>query len=69
MQPTLESTMLSGGRLVFAPDNMLFVTLGDRSIPAGRVQAQDLASDFGEVVRIRPDGVVPADNWSRTSSE
>jgi glucose/arabinose dehydrogenase len=62
MQPTLQSTMHSGGRLVFAPDSTLFVTLGDRSIPAGRVQAQDLASHFGKVVRIRPDGAVPGDN-------
>jgi glucose/arabinose dehydrogenase len=62
MQPTLQSTMHSGGRLVFAPDSTLFVTLGERSIPAGRMQAQDLASHFGKVVRIRPDGTVPADN-------
>jgi glucose/arabinose dehydrogenase len=62
MQPTLQSTMHSGGRLVFAPDSTLYVTLGDRSIPAGRVQAQDLGSHFGKVVRIRPDGAVPADN-------
>jgi glucose/arabinose dehydrogenase len=62
MQPTLQSTMHSGGRLVFAPDSTLFVTLGERSIPTGRRQAQDLASHFGKVVRIRPDGTVPADN-------
>jgi len=62
MQPTLQSTMHSGGRLVFTPDSTLFVTLGERSIPPGRVQAQDLASHFGKVVRIRPDGAVPADN-------
>ena len=62
MQPTLESTMHSGGRLVFAPDSTLFVTLGERGVRAGRVQAQDLASHFGKIVRIRPDGAVPADN-------
>ena len=62
MQPTLQSTKHSGGRLVFAPDSTLFVTLGERSIRAGRVQAQDLASHFGKIVRIRPDGAVPADN-------
>ena len=62
MQPTLQSTMHSGGRLVFAPDSTLFVTLGERSIPAGRAQAQDLASHFGKVVRIRPDGAVPPGN-------
>lgn len=62
MQPTLESTMHAGGRLVFAPDGMLFVTLGDRSILAGRVQAQDLGSHFGKIVRINPEGSVPKDN-------
>jgi glucose/arabinose dehydrogenase len=62
MQPTLESTLHAGGRLVFAPDGTLFVTLGERSIIEGRVQARDLGSHFGKVVRIRPDGSVPDDN-------
>ena len=62
MQPTLESTMHCGGRLVFAPDGKLFVVLGERSVLAGRVQAQRLDSHFGKVVRIRPDGSVPEDN-------
>lgn len=62
MQPTLDSTKHAGGRLVFAPDGMLFVTLGERSIMEGRVQARDLRSHFGKVVRIAPDGSVPKDN-------
>jgi glucose/arabinose dehydrogenase len=62
MQPTLDSTMHAGGRLVFAPDGTLFVTLGERSVLAGRRQARDLASHFGKIVRIRPDGSVPKDN-------
>ncbi|WP_194858288.1 PQQ-dependent sugar dehydrogenase [Myxococcus sp. AB056] len=62
MMPTLESTLHSGGRLVFTPDGKLFVTLGERSILAGRVQARELNSHFGKVVRINPDGSVPQDN-------
>jgi glucose/arabinose dehydrogenase len=62
MEPTMESTKHAGGRLVFAPDGKLFVTLGERSILAGRVQARDLGSDFGKIVRINPDGSVPPDN-------
>jgi len=62
MLPTLDSTMHAGGRLVFAPDGMLYITLGDRSIKEGRVQARDLKSHFGKVVRILPDGAVPKDN-------
>jgi glucose/arabinose dehydrogenase len=62
MQPTLDSTKHAGGRLLFAPDGMLFVTLGERSIMEGRVQARDLKSHFGKIVRILPDGSVPKDN-------
>ena len=62
MMPTMESTLHAGGRLVFAPDGTLFVVLGERSIPPGRVQAQKLNSHLGKVVRIRPDGSVPKDN-------
>jgi len=62
MMPTLESTLHYGGRLVFAPDGTLFVTLGERSVLAGRAQAQDVRSHFGKVVRINSDGSVPADN-------
>jgi aldose sugar dehydrogenase len=62
MLPTLDSSKHAGGRLVFAPDGMLFVTLGERSIVEGRVQARDLKSHFGKIVRINPDGSVPKDN-------
>jgi glucose/arabinose dehydrogenase len=62
MQPTLDSTLHAGGRLVFAPDGTLFVTLGERSILEGRVQARDLGSHLGKIVRIHPDGSVPKDN-------
>ncbi|HKO50859.1 MAG TPA: PQQ-dependent sugar dehydrogenase [Polyangiaceae bacterium] len=62
MQPTLDSTKHAGGRLLFAPDGNLFIMLGERSILEGRVQARDLASDFGKIVRIQPDGTIPKDN-------
>jgi len=62
MEPTLASTMHAGGRLVFMPDGKLIVTLGERSILPGRVQARDLGSDFGKIVRINPDGTAPPDN-------
>lgn len=62
MMPTLASTKHFGGRLVFAADGTLFVTLGERSDLPGRVQAQDLGSHFGKIVRINRDGTVPQDN-------
>lgn len=56
----LDSKHHYGSRLVFARDGHLFVTLGDRG--SQRDSAQDLATHFGKVVRIRPDGGVPEDN-------
>ena len=62
MMPTLDSKQHYGGRLVFRADGTLFVTLGERSILPGRMQAQDLGSHFGKIVRINRDGSVPKDN-------
>ncbi len=62
MLPTIESRQHLGGRLVFARDGTLFVTMGERSILAGRMQAQDLGSHFGKIARINRDGSVPTDN-------
>ncbi len=62
MLPTLESALHAGGRMVWARDGTLFVTLGERSILPGRVQAQSLGSHFGKIVRIKADGSIPRDN-------
>ena len=48
-----------GSRLAFSPDGTLFVTLGERFTFQ---PAQDLATHLGKIVRINPDGSVPADN-------
>jgi glucose/arabinose dehydrogenase len=60
--PALASPLHFGSRLVFARDGKLFVTQGERSIPAGQKQAQDLASGLGKIMRINPDGSTPKDN-------
>lgn len=60
--PSLDSTLHFGGRLVFGRDGTLFVTLGDRSITEGRMQAQRLDGLLGKIVRLNPDGSVPKDN-------
>ena len=49
-----------GGRVVFAPDGTLFVTVGDRF--ESMDLAQRLDNDLGKVVRIAADGSIPKDN-------
>lgn len=49
----------NGGRLRFGPDGMLYVSTGDSQ---NEVRAQDPSTLEGKVLRIRPDGTVPADN-------
>jgi glucose/arabinose dehydrogenase len=60
--PSMDSVLHYGGRLVFARNGTLFVTLGERSILPGRVQAQRLDGTLGKVVRINADGSIPKDN-------
>ena len=55
-------TLHFGGRLVFGRDGTLFITLGDRSITEGRMQAQRMDGLLGKIVRINSDGSVPKDN-------
>lgn len=60
--PSLNSPLHFGSRLVIGRDGKLFVTQGERFIPPGQKQAQDLDSLLGKIVRIGPDGSVPKDN-------
>jgi glucose/arabinose dehydrogenase len=48
-----------GCRLKFGPDGKLYATTGDAS---QRSQAQDLGSLAGKILRLNPDGSIPADN-------
>ena len=48
-----------GSRLLFAPDGLLFVGLGDRG---QRADAQRLDSAHGKILRMRTDGSAPPDN-------
>lgn len=55
----LRNKYHDGGRLRFGPDGKLYVATGDGQVPGS---AQDLRSLSGKVLRINPDGTVPADN-------
>jgi glucose/arabinose dehydrogenase len=59
-RPKFRSNHHFGSRLVFARDGNLFVTTGERN--SQRDKAQDLATHIGKVIRITPDGGVPAGN-------
>ncbi len=57
--PKLDSGHHFGSRLVFLQDGTLIVTLGDRN---RREHIADMKSHVGKLVRINPDGSIPADN-------
>jgi aldose sugar dehydrogenase len=61
-RPSLRSRAHFGGRLVFARDGTLFVTMGDRSVTSGRMQARQMDSLIGKIARINADGSIPQDN-------
>jgi len=59
-QPKFKSNHHFGSHLVFDRDGNLFVTTGERN--SQRDKSQDLGTHIGKVVRITPDGGVPAGN-------
>lgn len=60
--PSYDGNKHFGSRLVFGPNNELYVTVGERSDPEPRVQAQDLSSGLGKIFRIDTSGQPLADN-------
>lgn len=60
--PSLDSSYHFGSRLVWGRDGTLFITMGDRSITEGRMQAQRMDGLLGKIARINADGTIPKDN-------
>jgi aldose sugar dehydrogenase len=60
--PATNSTLQYGSRLQFDKDGNLFVSIGEKSITSARVQAQDLNSYLGKIVKITTDGKPAAGN-------
>lgn len=48
-----------GGGLHFGPDGKLYVAVGELT---AKTPAQEKRSQFGKILRINPDGTIPADN-------
>ncbi len=60
--PSYDGNKHFGSRLVFGPNKELYVTVGERSDPQPRVQAQDISSGLGKVFRIDINGKALPDN-------
>ena len=58
-EPRVEGENHFGGRIVFSPEQHVFLTMGERF---QFDPAQDPANHLGTIVRLNPDGSVPSDN-------
>lgn len=61
-EPPSPNPMHYGSRIVFDGEGHAFITTGEHFTVEDRQKAQDLASTYGKVIRVAPDGSVPEDN-------
>ena len=64
MEP-LSATNHNGGSLSFGKDGKLYAGVGENAVPGN---AQTLENHLGKILRINPDGTIPADNPFPTGS-
>lgn len=60
--PVKVSRFHYGSRLLLAPNNKLFISVGEGRADSLRDQAQSLGSHLGKIMRINRNGSVPTDN-------
>ena len=63
-EPFVDSTGHYGSRVVVAPDDAVYVTIGDRQFKNFGPEhvSQDTSNELGSTLRLAPDGSVPGDN-------
>ncbi|MDB5312781.1 MAG: yliI 1 [Gemmataceae bacterium] len=59
LDPLSAATNHNGGPLQFGPDGKLYIAVGENANPPN---SQSLSTRLGKVLRINPDGSIPADN-------
>src|SRR5262249_14377167 len=59
LDPLSNATNHNGGPMAFGPDGKLYVAVGEN---ANGSNAQSLGTNLGKVLRLNPDGSIPADN-------
>ena len=59
LDPLSSATNHNGGAMHFGPDGKLYVAVGDN---ANSAHSQSFANRHGKMLRINPDGTIPADN-------
>jgi len=57
--PTLSASHHNGGAMHFGPDGKLYIAVGENKVSTS---AQSLGTLLGKVLRLNPDGSIPADN-------
>jgi glucose/arabinose dehydrogenase len=66
LDPNGTSNRHFGGALHFGLDGKLYISIGDNTFPEN---SQNLNTYFGKILRLNPDGSIPADNPFKTGSE
>ncbi|HET8935183.1 MAG TPA: PQQ-dependent sugar dehydrogenase [Polyangiales bacterium] len=61
-EPAWNSAQHFGSRFVFAPDGLVYITTGERSVSDARGLSQDKTAALGKVIRLKRDGSAPSDN-------